>query len=45
MGKVAQIKGGDGITRTKVEILGSYKGRDGVFEYIIEPDGVTVKPN
>jgi len=39
-GKVAQITGGDKIVRTKVEISGSYKGKEGIFEYIIEPDGV-----
>lgn len=41
-GKATQIVGGDGITRTKIEISGSYKGKDGTFEYIIEPDGKTV---
>ena len=41
-GKISTIVGGDGITRTKVEIPGSYKNKDGVFEYIIEPDGKTV---
>ncbi|ONK25397.1 hypothetical protein BVE84_10115 [Streptococcus azizii] len=35
-GEITKIVGGDGITRTKVEISGSYKGREGVFEYIIE---------
>jgi RHS repeat-associated protein len=33
------IVGKDGMERTKVEIPGGYKGKDGVFEYIIEPDG------
>lgn len=37
-GKVSQIVGNDGIVRTKLEISGSYKGRDGNFEYIIEPN-------
>lgn len=37
-GKITQIVGRDGIVRTKVEISGGYKGREGVFEYIIEPD-------
>lgn len=41
-GKSTQIVGGDGITRTKIEIAGSYKGKNGTFEYIIEPDGKTV---
>ncbi|HEM4031229.1 TPA: hypothetical protein U1V77_002221 [Streptococcus suis] len=37
-GKVTEIIGGDGVVRIKVEISGSYKSRDGIFEYIIEPD-------
>ena len=41
-GKMTQITGGDGIVRTKVEIPGSYGGKPGMFEYIIEPDGTTV---
>ena len=32
------IEGGDGVLRTKVEVPGSYNGKDGVFEWIIEPD-------
>jgi hypothetical protein len=39
MGRVSDLKGGDGIIRTKLEIEGSYRGADGVFEYIIEPHG------
>ena len=38
-GMVTKIKGGDGIVRTKVELPGSLQGRDGTFEWIIEPDG------
>ena len=38
-GKVSKIKGGDGITRQKLEIPGGYKGKEGVFEYIKEPNG------
>ena len=41
-GKTTLITGGDGIIRTKVEIPGSYDGKSGIFEYIIEPDGITV---
>jgi len=41
-GKVTPITGGDKIVRTKVEIPGNYMGKNGVFQYIIEPDGVTV---
>ena len=40
-GKITTITGGDKITRTKIEISGSYADKDGVFQYIIEPDGVT----
>lgn len=40
-GKVTQIIGGDNVARTKVEIPGGYQGKSGVFEYIIEPDGIT----
>ncbi|MCG8422128.1 MAG: hypothetical protein MJE77_29750, partial [Proteobacteria bacterium] len=32
------IKGGDGVVRTKVELRGGYKGKEGIFEWIIEPD-------
>ena len=41
-GKISKIKGEDGIIRTKVEIQGGYRNKEGVFEYIIEPDGKTV---
>ena len=41
LGKTRTITGGDGINRTLVEIEGSYKGVDGVFQFIIEPDGIT----
>jgi len=40
-GNVCEIKGGDGIFRKKIEIKGSYMGKDGIFEYIVEPDGIT----
>jgi len=41
-GKLTQITGGDGVVRTKLEISGFYRGKPGIFEYIIEPDGITV---
>jgi len=41
-GEVTKIIGRDGIERTGVYIKGSYRGRDGVFEFIIENDGKTV---
>ncbi|ENS6714183.1 hypothetical protein GXJ94_002166, partial [Neisseria gonorrhoeae] len=34
-----QIVGGDNIVRHKLYIPGSYKGKDGNFEYIREADG------
>ena len=37
-GKKSEIIGKDGIKKVKIEIQGSYKNHDGVFEYIIEPD-------
>lgn len=37
-GKSSTIVGGDGVTRTKVELPGGYRGRTGHFEWIIEPD-------
>lgn len=33
------IKGGDGIERQMLKIPGSYRGKDGVFEFIKEADG------
>ncbi len=38
-GKISVIKGGDGVERLKLEITGSYRGKEGVFEYIREPNG------
>ncbi|WP_445223151.1 DUF637 domain-containing protein [Burkholderia glumae] len=38
-GTVTQIVGGDGVTRWKLTIPGSYNGQTGVFEYIRNPDG------
>lgn len=38
-GVVTNITGGDGVLRSKVEIGGSYRGKTGVFEYIIESNG------
>ncbi|MBS1987215.1 hypothetical protein JST99_04760 [Candidatus Dependentiae bacterium] len=40
-GQISEIKGGDGIVRTKVTIDGGFIKKDGVFEYIIESDGFT----
>lgn len=48
-GEVATIRGGDGMTRWMLRIPGSYQGREGVFEFIREPNGVIThrlfKPN
>jgi hypothetical protein len=41
-GRVSSLVGGDEITRTLVQIPGSYRNRIGVFEYIIEPGGIEV---
>ncbi len=42
LGETKTITGGDGITRTRLQIHGWYGGKEGVFEYIIERDGATV---
>ena len=41
MANAEQIIGGDGVARMKYEIGGSYNGKNGVFQFIIEPDGYT----
>ncbi len=38
-GKVTKLKGSDGVTREKLEIPGGFKGKEGKFEFIKEPDG------
>ena len=38
-GKVSKLKGGDGVVRDKLEIPGGYRGREGKFEFIKEPNG------
>ena len=38
LGRTDLIIGRDGITRTKVSLSGGYQGREGYFEWIIEPD-------
>jgi hypothetical protein len=35
---VSSIRGGDGVIRRKVSLPGHYRGRDGTFEWLIEPD-------
>ena len=35
--KKSPLKGGDGITRLKLELPGSLNGRDGIFEWIVDP--------
>jgi filamentous hemagglutinin len=39
-GKISVIRGGDGVARTLLRIPGSYRGRQGIFEFIKEPDGM-----
>jgi len=38
-GKVTKFKGGDGVLRERLEIPGGFKGKEGKFEFIKEPDG------
>ncbi|MBN2433832.1 MAG: hypothetical protein JXK07_01045 [Spirochaetes bacterium] len=39
-GKVINLKRGDGIKRKMLKIPGTYKGRNGYFEFMNEPDGL-----
>jgi hypothetical protein len=39
MGKVVEIKGGDGVQRTLLQARGEVNGRQGIFEYIVDVDG------
>jgi hypothetical protein len=39
IGNARSILDGDNITRTKVELKGSYAGKNGKFEWIIAPTG------
>ena len=39
-GYMTTIKGGDGIIRTQLNIQGSYKGYNGEFQFIKEPNGI-----
>lgn len=38
-GTISKITGGDGVTRDKLEIPGSYRGHKGSYEFIKEPNG------
>lgn len=38
-GQVTKITGGDGVVRDMLKIPGEYRGKQGVFEFIKEPDG------
>ena len=40
LGNAKTITGGDGLTRTLLEIPGAYGGKEGVFQYIIESNGM-----
>ncbi|NGX56373.1 MAG: hypothetical protein K1060chlam5_00611 [Candidatus Anoxychlamydiales bacterium] len=37
-GKIEKVLGRDGIFRTKISLKGSYKDKDGFFEWIVEPN-------
>ena len=39
MGKVTWRRSGDGIFRKWIEIPGGYKGKEGFFEFLVEPNG------
>lgn len=39
LGKKELIQGRDGLTRMKVTVKGAYKGKSGIFEWIVEADG------
>lgn len=39
-GKQTSIVGNDGLPYTKLEILGSYNGKSGVFEYIYDANNI-----
>ena len=38
-GQLTKITGGDGVVRDMLKIPGEYRGKQGVFEFIKEPDG------
>ena len=33
---MTQIMGSDGITRTLIQVQGSYRGKSGIFEWIVQ---------
>ena len=38
IGKKTKFTGGDGVVRTRIELNGNYRGKDGYFEWIVEPN-------
>ena len=41
-GNFGTFTGNDGVIRTAVELPGAFNGKIGIYQYIIEPNGVTV---
>ncbi len=38
-GRVFTLVGGDGVKRTLLQTNGSFDGKNGIFEYIVDPSG------
>jgi hypothetical protein len=38
-GQTFALKGGDGVNRTLLQVEGGMNGKQGIFEYILDPSG------